>query len=325
VDKDMLLIFLALVFGAVFMLTQSIAVPIFGTGRQESRKLKQRLSNLTDEYQPIQPSSLVREKYLKHLSPIEIWMESLPGMMRLEIFIERSGHALPAYRLILLSVFLGLLGSGLAWTLNYHGSIIIAVAVILTALPTLKLKRDLSKRLAKFEEQLPEALDVMTRALRAGYPFNETLHLVATDMENPIAGEFRMVFEEVNFGVDMRWALRNLVERIPSTSLMAIVTSILVQRETGGNLAETFESIGKLIRERFKFQRRVLTLTAESRMAALILSMIPFAFFAMMSLTNPDYLADLINDPLGKKMLAYGISLFIIGNIWMRKQIAMDI
>jgi tight adherence protein B len=252
-------------------------------------------------------------------------MESLPGMMRLEIFIERSGHALPAYRLILLSVLLGVLGSGLTWTLNDHGSIILAVAVLLTALPTLKLKRDLSKRLAKFEEQLPKALDVMTRALRAGYPFNETLHLVAKDMDNPIAGEFRMVFEEVNFGVDMRWALRNLVERIPSTSLMAIVTSILVQRETGGNLAETFESIGKLILERFKFQRRVLTLTAESRMAALILSMIPFALFAMMSLTNPDYLADLTHDPLGKKMLSYGIGLFIIGNIWMRKQIAMDI
>jgi len=325
VDKDLLLIFLALVFGAVFMLTQAIALLIFGTGRQESRKLKQRLGNLADEQPSIQQTSLVREKYLKHLSPIEIWMESLPGMIGVEIFIERSGHALPAYRLILLSVLLGLLGSGLAWTLNYHGLIILAVAVILTALPTLKLKRDLSQRFAKFEEQLPEALDVMTRALRAGYPFNETLHLIAKDMENPIAGEFRIIFEEVNFGVDMRWALRNLVERIPSTSLMAIATSILVQRETGGNLAETFESIGKLIRERFKFQRRVLTLTAESRMAALILSMIPFALFAMMSLTNPDYIADLTHDPLGKKMLAYGIGLFIIGNIWMRKQIAMDI
>jgi tight adherence protein B len=325
VDKDLLLIFLALVFGAVFMLTQTIALLIFGTGRQESRKLKQRLGNLADEQPSIQQTSLVREKYLKHLSPIEIWMESLPGMIGVEIFIERSGHALPAYRLILLSVLLGLLGSGLAWTLNYHGLIILAVAFILTALPTLKLKRDLSQRFAKFEEQLPEALDVMTRALRAGYPFNETLHLIAKDMENPIAGEFRIIFEEVNFGVDMRWALRNLVERIPSTSLMAIATSILVQRETGGNLAETFESIGKLIRERFKFQRRVLTLTAESRMAALILSMIPFALFAMMSLTNPDYIADLTHDPLGKKMLAYGIGLFIIGNIWMRKQIAMDI
>ena len=324
-DKDLLLIFLALVFGAVFMLTQSIALVIFGTERQESRKLKQRLGNLADEQPSIQQTSLVREKYLKHLSPIEIWMESLPGMIGVEIFIERSGHALPAYRLILLSVLLGLLGSGLAWTLNYHGLIIIAVAVILTALPTLKLKRDLSKRFAKFEEQLPEALDVMTRALRAGYPFNETLHLVASDMDNPIAGEFRIVFEEVNFGVDMSLALRNIVERIPSTSLMAIVTSIMVQRETGGNLAETFENIGKLIRERFKFQRRVLTLTAESRMAALILSMVPFALFAMMSLTSPDYLADLTHDPLGKKMLSYGIGLFIIGNIWMRKQIAMDI
>jgi len=324
-DKDTLLIFLALVFGAVFMLTQSIAIPTFGKERQESRKLKQRLGNLTDEYQPIQQTSLVREKYLKQLSPLEIWMESLPGIMRLELFIARSGHSLPAYRLILFSLLLGLLGGGFAWTLNYHGLITLAVVVILTALPTLKLKRDLSKRFAKFEEQLPEALDVMTRALRAGYPFNETLQLVATDMENPIAGEFRIVYEEVNFGVDMSWALRNLVERIPSTSLMAIVTSILVQRETGGNLAETFENIGKLIRERFKFQRRVLTLTAESRMAALILSMIPFALFAMMSLSNPDYIADLTHDPLGKKMLSYGIGLFIVGNLWMRKQIAMDI
>jgi tight adherence protein B len=324
-DKDMLLIFLALVFGAVFMLTQSIVIPTFGTGRQESRKIKQRLGNFVDEHPSIQQTTLVREKYLKHLSPIEIWMESLPGMMRLEIFIERSGHALPAYRLILVSVFLGLLGSGLAWTLNCHSSIILAVAVLLTAIPTLKLKRDHSKRFAKFEEQLPKALDVMMRALRAGYPFNETLNLVATDMENPIAGEFRIVFEEVNFGVDMRCALGNLVERIPSTSLMAIVTSILVQRETGGNLAETFENIGKLILERFKFQRKLLTLTAESRMAALILSIIPFALFAMMSLTNPEYIVDLTHDPLGKKMLAYGLGLFIIGNIWLRRQIAMDI
>jgi len=324
-DKDTLLIFLALVFGAVFLLTQSIAVPTFGTGRQESRKLKQRLGNLADEHLSIQQASLVREKYLKHLSPLEMWLESLPGMMRLDIFIERSGHKLPAYRLVLLSLLLGLLGGGLTWLFNRHELIILAAAVIPAVLPTLKLKRDLSKRFAKFEEQLPEALDVMTRALRAGYPFNETLQLVATDMENPIAGEFRIVYEEVNFGVDMSWALRNLVERIPSTSLMAIVTSILVQRETGGNLAETFENIGKLIRERFKFQRRVLTLTAESRMAALILSMIPFALFAMMSLSNPDYIADLTHDPLGKKMLSYGIGLFIVGNLWMRKQIAMDI
>jgi tight adherence protein B len=324
-DKDTVLIFLALVFGAVFILTQSIAVPTFGTGRQESRKLKQRLGHLTDEYQSIQQTSLVREKYLKHLSPMEMWLESLPGMIRLDIFIERSGHKLPGYRLVLLSLLLGLFGAGLAWALNRHGLLILAVAVILAALPTLKLKRDLSKRFAKFEEQLPEALDVMTRALRAGYPFNETLNLVATDMENPIAGEFRIIFDEVNFGVDMRWALRNLVDRIPSMSLMAIVTTVLVQRETGGNLAETFENISKLIRERFKFQRRVLSLTAEARLSALILSMIPFALFAMLSFSNPDYISDLTHDPMGKKLLSYGIGLFIVGNIWIRKLISMEI
>ena len=140
-----------------------------------------------------------------------------------------------------------------------------------------------------------------------------------------VAGEFRIVFEEVNFGVDMRWALLNLVDRIPSMSLMAIVTTILVQRETGGNLAETFENISKLIRERFKFQRRVLTLTAEARLSALVLSMIPFALFAMLSFSNPDYIADLTHDPMGKKLLSYGIGLFIVGNLWIRKQIAMEI
>ncbi len=324
-DKDTVLIFLALIFGAVFLLTQSIAVPTFGTGRQESRKLKQRLGHLADEYQSIQKISLVREKYLKHLSPMEMWLESLPGMIRLDIFIERSGHKLPGYRLILLSLLLGLVGGWITWLFNPHELIILSVTVILTALPTLKLKHDLKNRFAKFEEQLPDALDVMTRALRAGYPFNETLNLVATDMENPIAGEFRIIFDEVNFGVDMRWALRNLVERIPSMSLMAVVTTVLVQRETGGNLAETFENIGKLIRGRFKFQRRMLTMTAEARMSALILSLIPFALFAILTFSSPDYIANLTHDPLGRKILSYGIGLFIVGNLWMRKLISLEV
>jgi tight adherence protein B len=189
----------------------------------------------------------------------------------------------------------------------------------------MKLRFDLAKRFAKFEEQLPEALDVMTRALRAGYPFNETLHLVATEMEDPIAREFHITFDEINFGVDMGCALRGLVERTPSMSLMAIVTTVQVQRETGGNLAETFENIGKLIRGRFRFQRRVLTLTAEGRMSAWIMAMVPFFIFAGLSIINPGYVESLTTDPMGRKAILGGIVLMIVGNLWIRKLIALEI
>ena len=144
-------------------------------------------------------------------------------------------------------------------------------------------------------------------------------------MDKPIASEFRIVFEEVNFGIDLQWALRNLVKRMPSMSLMAIVTTILVQRETGGNLAETFGNISKLIRERFKFERKILTLTAEARISTLILSMIPFGLFAFLSFTSPDYIAIFTQDPLGKKLLLFGIGLFIVGNLWRRKLMLMEI
>lgn len=324
-DKDTLLVFLALVFGAVFLLTQSIVVPTFGTGRQESRRLKQRLGILTDDYQTERQISLIREKYFKKLSPLESWFESLPAMNRLETFIERSGHDFPAYRLVLLSLLLALLGGGIAWILSHQWLFVLAGTFIVGVLPVMKLKFDLAKRFARFEEQLPEALDVMTRALRSGYPFNETLNLVATEMDNPIAKEFRIAFDEINFGVDTRWALHSMVERTPSMSLMAIVTTVLVQRETGGNLAETFENIGKLIRGRFRFQRRVLTLTAEARMSAWILAMIPFVLFAGISLINPDYVANLTQDPVGKKIILWGIVLQIAGNFWIRKLIAMEI
>jgi tight adherence protein B len=324
-DKDTLLIFLALVFGAVFLLTQSIVVPTFGSGRQESRRLKQRLGILADEHQAEQQISLVRDKYFKQLSPFEKRLESLPAMKRLVIFIERAGHDFPAYRLVLCCLLLGLFGGWVGWFFSHQEGLIPIGIFILGGLPVMKLKFDLAKRFAKFEEQLPEALDVMTRALRAGYPFNETLHLVATEMDDPIAREFHITFDEINFGVDMRWALNSLVGRTPSMSLMAIVTTVLVQRETGGNLAETFENIGRLIRARFKFQRRVLTLTAEARMSAWVLVMVPFFLFAGISFINPDYVANLTTDPMGRKIIFAGIGLMILGNLWIRKLIAMEI
>ncbi len=324
-DKNTLLIFLAVVFCAVFLLTQSIALPAFGTGRQERNRLKQRLGILAEGCQTEQQIFLIRKKHLKKLSPLEKSIESLPGMLRLESIIERSGHEFPAYRLILLSLLLGLSGGYLAWMLSHQWLAVLFGTAILGGLPVMKLKSDLAKRFARFEEQLPEALDAMARALTAGYPFNETLLLVAKDMDDPIASEFRIVFDEMNYGVDMRLALNSLVDRVPSMSLMAIVTTIIVQRESGGNLAESFANITRLIRGRFRFQRRVLTLTAEARLSAWVLSLLPFIIVAVFSIIDPDYLVPLLYEPLGHKLILVGLVFLAIGILWIRKIISIEI
>lgn len=322
---ETLLIFLGLVFFATFLLTQSIVIPTFGISRQESRRLRKRLNMLADKYRPDQQINLVRDKYLKSLSPLERKLESLPGMSQVEVFIERSGHRFPAYLLLLLCVLLAFLGGVLTWFLSPHWWFLPVGMLVFGGLPAVKLKSDLVKRMLKFEEQLPEALDIMTSALRAGYPFNESLYVISTDMDDPIASEFRTAFEEINFGEDLHWAMDNLLERIPSMSLVVVVTMVLVQRDTGGNLAETFENISKLIRGRFRFHRRVQSMTAEARMSAWILVMIPFALFAMMSFLNPGYVSNLTQDPMGGKIIMVGLALQIVGILWIKKLISMKI
>ncbi len=324
-DTKTLIVFLILVFGAVFLLTQFIVVPTFGTGRQESKRLRRRMSVLVGQYQANSPILLVREKYLRKLSPLEKWLESLPGMDRLETFIERSGHAFPAYRLVLASLLTALAGAAAAWLSTRHWLIVAASFAIAGWIPAMKLKRDLARRFDKYEEQLPEALDIMTQALRGGSPFNETLLLVATEMDDPIAGDFRIAFDELNYGVDMETALHRLLDRTPSMSLTAVVTTVLVQRETGGNLAESFENTSRLIRSRFRFRRRVTTLTAEARLSSWVLALLPFVLYAALSTMNPEYMKIMTQNTLGLKLIVSGLVLLIVGNLWIRKLMSMDI
>src|SRR5262249_25880983 len=148
---------------------------------------------------------------------------------------------------------------------------LIAAAALFCA-PFLKILRDRAQRMAKFEEQLPEALDVIKRALKAGHPFSQCLKLVSEDMEDPVRQEVELVFTEINYGSDVRTAMLGMLERMPSVSVMALITAVLVQKETGGNLAETLERITGVIRGRFRLYRRVRTLSAEGRLSAWILA-----------------------------------------------------
>jgi tight adherence protein B len=344
-DQTTLTFFLVLVGGAVFMLSQLILVPSFGTKSIESRTIRERLKKTTEigisgEY------SLIRQKYLRELPPFERWLETLPGAYALQDLIEQSGKNYRPYNVILLMISLGLLAGLIvlyltvpsllkAWDeLILQGKTTFFVAFLLApfvavlffgSLPYFKLKSDRKKRLDLFEEQLPDALDMMTRALRAGYPFTEAMHYIAQEMPDPIAKEFGLTFEEINYGRDPREAFNYLLMRVPSTNLVAAVTAILIQRETGGNLAELLGKISEILRKRFRFQRRVKTLTAENRISAWVLSLLPFAVFFLVIIQNPKFFDPLFHTEPGNMALMAGLILQVVGTLWVRKQLDMDI
>jgi tight adherence protein B len=213
----------------------------------------------------------------------------------------------------------------MGWAFSRMAWVMLASLGIGFALPFLKLMNERKKRLAKIDEQLPDAVDVMKRALRAGHPFSSAVRLVAEDMSNPIAQEFQTTFADLNYGNDVRRALLGLLVRAPSVSMMAVITSVLVQKETGGNLAEIFDQISRVIRSRFRFGRKVRTLSAEGRMSAWILTLTPIVLFAIIWVTSPSYLPVLLDHPLGRKLLMFAGFMGIVGILWMRKIIRIEV
>ena len=317
-------IFLTLVFIAVFLLSHGLAVPVFGEGRKMRRRLLARLGTLAASVDG-ERASLLRAKYLKQLTPLERRLESLPGMARLARLIEQSGRTTAAYRVVLLSLLLAA-GAGVgAWLIAGSGFMTAAAALVGLVLPVLNIVRTRAARVAKFEEQLPEALDVIKRALRAGHPFVQSLKLVAEDMEAPISREFECVFADIKYGSDLRVAMLGLLERMPSVSVVAFITAVLIQKETGGNLAETLERITSVIRGRFKLQRRVRTLSAEGRLSAWILALVPLVLFVVIWFTTPDYLPTLVKHPLGPRLIASATVLGILGILWIRSIIRIRV
>jgi len=318
-------LFLGLVFLAVFLLVQGLVVPVFGESTRMRKRLLSRLSAVGTASGQADFGSLLREKYLRELSPLERSLETLPGMERLAQLIEQSGKSTRAYRVLLVSLLLAAAGAFLGWSYTRLTWCMLLAAAGAFSLPYIKILADRSRRFAKFEEQMPDALDLIKRALKAVHPFSQALKLVAEDMNEPIAHEFDLLFSEVNYGGDMRNALLALLERVPSVSVMAMVTAVLVQRETGGNLAETFERITAVIRGRFKLARRVRTLSAEGRMSAWILALVPLILFGTISFTSPTYLPVLVNHPMGKNLIAAAVVLGVLGILWIRKIIRISV
>jgi len=315
--------FIAAVFAAVFMLMLGLSTSASGTSRMR-RTLQRRLERIgADVQQDI--ASILREKYLTSLSPLERRLEELPLMEKLAEMSEQAGRSEPAYRLVMNSVLLAAVGGVIAGSLLRSGIVGVGASTLCFAAPYLRLSMQRRRRMTKLEEQLPDAIDIIKRALRAGHPFNAAIKLVADDMNPPIAKEFELTFSDLNYGNDVRSALLGLLNRVPSVTVMALVTSVLVQRETGGNLAEILDQIARVVRGRFKFERKVRTLSAEGKVSAWVLSLVPIGLTAMLSIASPNYLPILLKVPVGHKLIYAALGLAVVGIFWIRRIIRIEV
>jgi len=260
----------------------------------------------------------------RHFSKGE-WMDEVLHRLRLAHTIDRmlvqAGVKWTVAQFFVLSA--ALLGAALVlvqlWPMPLLAKIVLAL--LATGAPYGLLVRARAKRLQKIEQQLPEAADFLARAMRSGHSFTNVLQMVGTELPEPLSGEFRTAHEEINYGVPMNEALHNLATRLPLTDLRYLVIAVLIQRESGGNLAEILGNISHIIRERLSLIAKVRVLSAEGRMSAWILGLLPFAMIVVMSIGNLAYISQLWTEPAGIKLLWYGAGMILFGVLWLRSVI----
>ncbi|MFA5940825.1 MAG: type II secretion system F family protein [Sinimarinibacterium sp.] len=315
-----------LVPAAAFALASVIAlllVRLFSGGT--ATRVEQRLRAIKHEGAEDASIPMIRERYLRRFSPTERRLEELPGMRSVARRIEQAGYGFPAYRLVALMPLLMACSAAAGWWLGWHWGLIVLGVVIAGSLPFVQIMRLRAQRMNLFEEQLPDALDMMARALRAGNPLAETFKFAAEEMDEPMAHEMGTTWSHLNYGVSLKASFDDLIQRMPSTSLRAMATAILVQRETGGNLAEILDKISAVLRQRFRFQRRVRSLTAEGRMSAWVLVLMPFGLAGLLTVSSPDYMPILLREDTGRTLIFVALTLMIIGILWVRHAIRIRV
>jgi tight adherence protein B len=239
--------------------------------------------------------------------------------LNLRLLFEQANVQLAVPNFLLICAALAAVGIFLPTMAGMNVVFAPLVGLFLAFMPIMWLLMRRKRRLRKFAAQLPQALELISRALRAGHSLASGLSLVAQEMSEPIGPEFGRTFEEQNLGIPMEQSLENMTKRIPNLDLKFFSTAVVLQRQTGGDLAEILDKIGSLVRERFQIFGQVQALTGEGRLSGIVLLALPPALFAVVYRMNPDYLMLLFTDPMGKKMLVGGVVMQLFGALVIRK------
>jgi tight adherence protein B len=305
------------------------AMYLLATRGSEARRarLQQRLEEalLESQHTDDPEVQLARQELLSEIPWLNRFLLSIQVATRARHIIDQADLQITVMRLFLFSLMAGVLAA-LAVSMVWSSLLaMILCAIVAAALPSVHVIWKRKRRLHKFLELLPDGLDLMSRALSAGHAFTEALHMVATEMPEPICGEFRKTYEEQNLGLSLKLALENLTRRVPLLDLRMCVTAILIQRETGGNLAEILEKVAHTIRERFRILGDLKTMTVSSRWSAWLLCALPFGIAIWVTIVNPEYMSVLWKDPRGHKLLYLAAIMQIVGVMMVQKILRIKI
>jgi tight adherence protein B len=308
---------LVLLLGGYFLIAPALA------GKEDIRKRLSllRIRSLRDEDIP----DFLKSELLSDVPGINRILSGFGLAVRIDKRLRQADLSIKVGTFVLLSIALFGVGILIGTLLEWPAFLSIAVGVVLFALPSLAVDFKRRRRLKRFVSQFPDTLEMFSRSLRAGYAFTGAVQLVAQEMPDPVGPEFQKVFDEQNLGIPLRQALIALTERIDSLDVRFFVTAVLIQRDTGGNLAEIMDKISYVIRERFRVQGQLRIFTAQARLSGIILGLLPPLVAFVIYLLNPEYLKPLWYDKLGNLMIGMGVFLQISGVLVIRKIVRIKI
>ena len=291
----------------------------------DRRKIRKRLKTFSSGKNKDGLPDILQKKLLSDVPFLNKILLRIPGSQRLDRLLQQANAQYRLGVFILLAMLLALTGfvAGLLIIGNYALSIIIALP--LAGIPFFYLCLKKKKRMQKFQRQLPDGLELIARSLKAGHSFPSGMKLAADEFDDPLGPEFDETLNEINFGVSVPDALKNLADRIDCPDLKYFVISVILQRETGGNLAEIIESLAYIIRERFKLYGKVKILAAEGKLSAIILVAIPFLVLIVLRFINPDYINTLFSEPAGRIMAGMALFMMALGILVMKKMVNIKV
>jgi tight adherence protein B len=268
---------------------------------------------------------LTKKRHLSENAELQAWLQKIPVMKSLDRLLVQAGLPISLAQAFGMGIFLTLAGTAVVFFAGAPMALAVFAMPLLWGLAGWYVLYRKRRRLLQIDRQLPDALDMMARALQVGHALSGALLIAAKESRQPIASELQTVFDEVNFGISLQVALPHLADRIASDNVRYFVVAALVQSETGGNLADILRSTAFLIRERHKLTATVKVLSAEGRLSAWILSALPFAIAALLSWVNPEFISKLWTDPLGLKLLIGSLVLALVGIVWMQRLVSVRI
>src|ERR1700724_224283 len=291
------------------------------------RLIKERLANerKAPERAPEEELALLRNEQLSQIPALDMMLRRSARVTEIQKMLEQGGLAMRAGNFLALSALAGVVASIVAYVLSKHVEVAWVALLVGCLLPYFYASFRRNQRFEKFEELFPEAIDTLARAVRAGHAFTTALEMITSEVAEPVAGEFRQLYEEQKFGMPVRDALINLTERMPLVDVKFFVTAVMLQRETGGNLDEILDNLSYVIRERFKIMRQVRVYTAQGRLTMLLLMGLPPVIVITMLLTSPAFIRPLFYDPIGHVLVVSGVVLQTFGYFVIRKIIQIQV